>query len=146
MADSFSQRMDKLINETPTKIKGRVHVNQVYAAIQHESLEFNHPRGGRAKYLGGPLIENHNKYYQDIADSLLAGKTTEAMIRNMEHLSTEGVYENAPIEFADLKASGHPSVEVNDDLVYDRPPMVHRLSEEELRAKSELRGMFDWGD
>jgi hypothetical protein len=29
-----------------------------YAAVQHERLDFNHPRGGQAKYLEGPFKEN----------------------------------------------------------------------------------------
>ena len=109
------------------------------STYQHEGMDLVHPRGGRAKYLGGPLIENHVSYYQHLADSLLDGDLPKAMIRNMENLSTEGVYKNAPWEFADLKASGHPIVETDNQTIYDRPPMVHRLSDEELRMKDHLR-------
>lgn len=28
----------------------------IYAVIQHERLDYNHPGGGRAKYLEGPLL------------------------------------------------------------------------------------------
>ncbi len=137
----FAARIQELIDKTPSKVQGTVVVDQVYAQIQHEALEFKHPHGGRAKYLGGPLLENYQKYVQHLADATLDGDLKDAMIRNMEHLSTEGVYENAPVEFADLKASGHPIVEVDGMAVYDRAPMVHRLTEEELRAKNHLRAL-----
>lgn len=41
----------------------------------------------------------------------------------------------APVEWGDLRGSGHPTVDDNGETVYDRAPAVHRLSEEELRAK-----------
>lgn len=141
MAGNFSERMDELIAQTPEHVTGTVVVDQVYAQYQHEGMDLKHPRGGRAKYLGGPLIENYVSYYQRLADALLDGDTTKAMIHNMEDLSTEGVYKNAPWEFADLKASGHPIVEENGATVYDRAPMVHRLSEQELKDKGDLRRM-----
>lgn len=39
-----------------------------YAMIQHENLEFNHPRGGQAKYLEQPLNENSEKYKKQLSD------------------------------------------------------------------------------
>lgn len=51
------------------------------------------------------------------------------------------VYDLAPHEFGDLRASGHPSVIDEGAVVYDRAPHVHRLSEEELKAKSHLRAL-----
>lgn len=33
-----------------------------YAIVQHERLDFNHPRGGKAKYLEDPYNENKSKY------------------------------------------------------------------------------------
>lgn len=141
----FAERIQELIDRTPSKLNGTVVVDQAYAQIQHEAMEFNHPRGGRAKYLGGPLIENYQQYVSNLADSLLGGQLPAAMIRNMENLSTQGVYENAPVEFADLKASGHPIVEADGMKIYDREPMVHRLSEEELRAKARLHS-YGLGD
>jgi hypothetical protein len=66
----------------------------------------------------------------------------DAMADNMEDMS-EQIYLLAPWEFGDLRASGHPSVASGGATVYDRPPNVGRLSEEELRAKGELRELFD---
>lgn len=65
----------------------------------------------------------------------------EAAISAAEDLSDD-VFELAPLEFGDLKASGHPSVTDDGAVVYDRAPNVGRLSEEELRIKGHLRGMF----
>lgn len=135
----FAERIQELIDRTPSHLHGTVIVDQAYAQIQHESMQFHHPRGGRAKYLGGPLIEKYQEYISNLAEGLLPGQLPAAMIRNMENLSTAGVFENAPVEFADLKASGHPIVESDGMKIYDREPMVHRLSEEELRIKARLR-------
>ncbi len=33
-----------------------------YAIVQHERLDFNHPKGGKAKYLEDPYKENAAKY------------------------------------------------------------------------------------
>lgn len=135
----FSERIQELIDSTPSHIQGTVVVDQVYAQYQHEGLDLKHPNGGRAKFLGGPLLENHQKYLQNLANGLLQGQLPAEMVRNMEDLSTAGVYENAPVEFADLKASGHPIVEADMKKIYDRAPMVHRLTEAELEAKHDLR-------
>lgn len=60
------------------------------------------------------------------------------MAEAMEDLSDDAEAK-APVEFADLKNSGHPSVTSDGATVYDRPPNVHRLSKEELKAKDRLR-------
>ncbi|MCM8901324.1 hypothetical protein KVG29_08835 [Caldicoprobacter algeriensis] len=33
-----------------------------YAKLQHERLDFNHPKGGKAKYLEDPFNENKARY------------------------------------------------------------------------------------
>lgn len=33
-----------------------------YAIVQHERLDFNHPKGGKAKFLEDPFNENAGKY------------------------------------------------------------------------------------
>lgn len=43
---------------SPGDLVAGVTYNTPYAVIQHEALEFSHPRGGGPKYLEGPLIEN----------------------------------------------------------------------------------------
>ena len=44
--------------------------NKVYALVQHEGLHFEHPRGGKAKYLEGPLLENTQKYFEFLKQSV----------------------------------------------------------------------------
>lgn len=136
---TFHDRIEELIESVGDgHLTGTVEVDQLYAAIQHESLSFKHPRGGRAKYLSGPLLENSYTYVQEWAQSLLTGKLKEAMIKSMEDLSKE-VYDRAPREFNDLRLSAHPIVMDGDMKAYDRPPFRARLSDEELRAKGQLR-------
>ncbi len=47
----------------------------VYCAVQHEHTEFNHPRGGGAKFLEKPFRANVNKYIDAIG---------EAIVRNLK--------------------------------------------------------------
>lgn len=54
---------------TPTDGGAEVSFNTVYANVQHEGLNFNHPRGGEARYLTNAadaekhvmrvIVENH---------------------------------------------------------------------------------------
>ncbi len=38
----------------------------IKAIVQHERLDFNHPRGGQAKYLEGPFNENVGRYIENV--------------------------------------------------------------------------------
>lgn len=38
-----------------------VRFNMIYAAVQHERTDFNHPRGGQAKYLESVLDEEQTR-------------------------------------------------------------------------------------
>lgn len=142
---SFTQWVDETLAELPERITGRVEVDQVYAHYQHEHPEFHHPDGGGAFYLKEPLLTKVDKYLERLAHNAITShgvKLRDAMIENMEDLSLE-VYERAPWEFGDLRASGHPTVEEDGEVVYDRKPMVPRLDAEELAIKSHLRYLFD---
>lgn len=126
-------------------LQGKVNVDQVYAAVQHEGywktgplagvVIRNHPRGGGSKFLAEPLFENAADYMRRLAGRALepAGLVS-AMRENVEDLSGE-VYDRAPREFDDLRDSGHPTVMDGDRLAYDRPPRRPRLSEGALREK-----------
>jgi hypothetical protein len=119
---TFHDRMDELRQRTMAAeehITGRVDVNQIYAHYQHEHLEFRHPRGGRARYLAQPLMDNHRRYLTEFADT-----------------GDGGVARHAPVEFGDLRASGAPSVRTGHRELYSRPPHMHRLDSGELKAKS----------
>lgn len=142
---TFSDNLDRLAADLPERMKGGVEVNQVYAHYQHEHPEFHHPGGGQAFYLSEPLFAKIDSYMDRLARGLITERGSslrQAMIEDMEDLSRE-VYNRAPWEFGDLRASGHPTVAEDGELVYDRPPNVHRLSEEELRIKHHLRYLFD---
>lgn len=119
-------------------LRGSVEVDQVYAHYQHEHLFFRHPRGGGPLYLSTPLFAHFRSYLQDVAGTMLEDGGEAGMRRSMEHLSDQ-VEIYAPVEFNDLRRSGHPKVEHHGHLVYDRPPKQHRLSAEELRIKNRLR-------
>ena len=58
------------VSGTGTKITGEVGFGEDYALEQHENLFFNHPKGGQAKYLEKPLMENATNYKQHIADAV----------------------------------------------------------------------------
>jgi hypothetical protein len=143
MSRTFFAGLDELRARTDTdegNLHGAVTVDQVYAHYQHEHLEFRHPRGGMAKYLEQPLLVNAYRYFGEIAKTFLEDGGKEGMKRAMEDLAEDGgVATHAPVEFDDLRRSGHPQVWVGERLVYDRQPRQHRLSREELRIKSRLR-------
>ncbi len=143
-SDSFDAALARLSEAVGRgRIRGSVVVDQVYARYQHEGLDFQHPRGGQAKYLEQPLYANAPLMLQDIAARVLPrGDVKGAMADAMEDLSGE-VFDRAPIEFLDLRASAHPTVRQGGALTYDRPPMQARLTEQQLKAKHKLRRVRD---
>jgi hypothetical protein len=139
MAGDFAARMDELIEAVGDgALTGSVVVDQVYAKYQHERMDLRHPKGGQAKYLSGPLLENYRAYISRLAQNVLHGSLTGAMERNVEALSRE-VFDKAPRDFWDLRESAHPSVLNAGMPVYDRAPVVHRLTPGQLRVKDRLR-------
>lgn len=44
--------------------------NEPYAIKQHEHTEYEHPKGGQAKYLEQPFRENIDKYIKHIAEAI----------------------------------------------------------------------------
>lgn len=146
MRGTFGKRIDELSEAVGEgHLKGSVEVDQIYAHYQHAHEEFNHPMGGKANYLRDPLFQNGpNKYMRDLAKGAITedGSDIESTMADcMEHLSTEGVFVEAPWEFGDLRASGHPKVESGKEVIYDRPPLVARLTESELEAKHDLHDL-----
>lgn len=139
---TFGARVEELIESVGGggKLEGRVVVDQPYAQDQHETLAYHHQGGGKARYLGDPLFMSLGHYMQRLANNVLHGSLPGAMADNMEDLS-KAVFEEAPFEFGDLKASGHPIVKSGGEIYYDRPPAVHRLTKAELDAKQELRNL-----
>lgn len=151
MASTFDQRMRHLAREVGDgELVGKVLVDQRYAHTQHEDLwptgqpgvaipkNLDHPMGGGAKYLEGPLYENVGRYMRRLAREAITengSDLAEGMIRVVEDLSDE-VHANAPRFEHDLRNSAAPTVTDENRVVYDRPPRQRRLTDEELRAKS----------
>lgn len=54
-------------NDTLGILEGTVSFNTVYAARQHEETEWEHPKGGRAKYLEHNLKADQSRYDRIIA-------------------------------------------------------------------------------
>lgn len=137
----FVSTIDRLSRDVGVgTLQGSVVVDQVYARYQHEGLDFKHPQGGQAKYLEQPLFTGIRQFMGTLADAVLDGELNQAMTKNVEDLS-RAVYAKAPLEFGDLKASPHPTVVDDGATVYDRAPMMRRLTEEELRIKGHLRSL-----
>ena len=137
MSGTFSERIDALRHMVGdgARLTGTCTVDQVYAKYQHERVELHHPRGGSAKFLERPLMEHYRDYLSDYADTVLHDGGQPAMKRSMEHLSDQ-VELTAPVEWNDLRKSGHPSVEQGGRTIYDRAPKAARLTAAELKAKS----------
>lgn len=136
MVGTFQKRMTYLGSLVGRgNMTGKLIVDQVYAQNQHESLHFKHPRGGKAKYLEEPFLQHYRTYCGYIADSLLDSGPTPGMVKAMEALS-EQVTINAPVLHNYLRQSGHPIVYDDGVTVYNRPPLVHRLTEAEIRAQT----------
>lgn len=49
----------------------RVGFDRPYAIIQHERLDFNHPRGGKAKYLEDPFNANKGVYAAFVEEKVM---------------------------------------------------------------------------
>lgn len=138
MTDSFLDKVDELLAQTPKEsIRAYVDVNQVYAHYQHAHPEFKHPRGGQAFYLRDPLFGNQKTYFQQIARAVVKGQGRWAAVLVAEDLSHE-VMLRAPWEYMDLRNSGHPTVYIDGETSYDRPPLVARLTEEQLKHKEQF--------
>lgn len=132
MAD-FDDRMAELAALVGNgDLVGSVTVDQRYAKIQHEALDFKHA-AGQAKYLEMPLYDEAGNYVNDLADAVLDGRLPQAMASAMEDLSGR-VAKLAPIDLGNLRDSGHPVVTDGATTVYDRPPIQRRLTEQELKA------------
>ena len=57
------------VDTGPSRTVGQVSFSAPYAMVQHEHTEYNHPKGGNAKYLESPLKQNTGKYVKYLADS-----------------------------------------------------------------------------
>lgn len=51
-------------------LEGTVGFEEIYALYQHEGVDFNHPKGGEAKFLENPFKEKMKKYIKAIGDAV----------------------------------------------------------------------------
>jgi len=56
-----------------TKSFGRVGFGEIYAAAQHEIETYNHPKGGKAKFLEDPFKAGQARYIQKYKDGVGKG-------------------------------------------------------------------------
>jgi len=159
MTATFAERIDELKTQVGKGLlHGQVNFDQVYARYvdgwgdlgddtgvitpTEESHgpagkpgpTFDHPRGGEAGYLTATLTRVGPDIAQAWADSI--GQETPldtVMIHQVEEVTgeAEGL---APREFWLLSGSGHPSVESDGSVIYDRPPLIDRAPEDLLQA------------
>lgn len=129
MASTFYERIDHLSDSVGTgEIVAGCTVNQPYAQNQHQSVWFEHPHGGRALYLGGPLFEDQAFLLREIATGVVTAygsSLKERMIYIAETLARY-VAVNAPVETGQLRLSGNPWVEDKGVRIYDRPALAPR--------------------
>lgn len=127
MPGTWRERLDLLEQRVGDGVlEGQIVVDQAYAAYQEVHEDLNHPRGGGPHFVGGPLLENHRKYVQNLADGVLDGSLVLRMIDNMEDMADE-VFARAPVLYTPLRSSGHPIVRDNGVVQYDRAPLAERL-------------------
>lgn len=58
------------LHQADSQVSLTVGYDLPYAIVQHEHLEFNHPKGGKAKYLEDPFRENAGKYARYIESAV----------------------------------------------------------------------------
>lgn len=140
--DDFDARMSHLIDSCGVGVlTADVVVDQVYAKYQELRDDLRIHVAGRHHYTRDALFENLDAIMGMFADALVTvdGSDVRGAAERVAEKLAAGVYEMAPLEFGDLKASGHPTATDDGATYYDRPPMVHRLTREELRIKGDLR-------
>jgi hypothetical protein len=138
MGSSFFDRIDELSDQVGHgHLVAKVEVDQVYAHYQEVGEELRHPRGGRAYALRDALYERNDEHMAALAERAITPDGSD-LARGMEHVAEavgDGYHEFAPVEIGVLRASDHPTVTDDGAVVYDRPPAVARLTEDELRLR-----------
>jgi hypothetical protein len=140
MAGDFFDRIDELAHDVgDEQVSGSVEVDQRYSKFQHERLDLKHPRGGHAQFLKMPMVDRADEHMRRLAKHVLEpGGVADGMREVVEQVARD-VHEEAPREFGDLRNSAHPKVVKDGETTFDRPPLVPRLSDAELREKDRLR-------
>jgi hypothetical protein len=102
-------------------------VDQAYAQNQHQTVTFNHD-DGRPFYLGAPMMESYLEWFMQIARKAITedGSDIESAMIDIAEAMSQAVFDNAPRVIEELATSGHPFVERDGVIIYDRPPISDR--------------------
>lgn len=129
-ADEFIRRTMHLDREVGDgEIVAGCLVDQPYAQRQHETMSYQHPRGGRAKYLGGPLLEQAFDTVEEIARNVITEEGSDlkgAMKDFADKMADEYVAIEAPVWKTPLRNSGEPWVKDGGMETYRRPSRAPR--------------------
>lgn len=123
------------------KAKVTVTYDQIYAQMQHEALEFQHPRGGEAKYLEKALMGGALGWIQTVAGRVLTTRYLTGEWGDIGPKLAASSARRAPREFGDLMKSAGVEVHDGATLVHSIPPEQPRLTDIELEAKDWLRSL-----
>lgn len=138
MVSSFFDRIDELSDAVGHgTVSVSVEVDQVYAHYQEVGAELSHPRGGMAFALREASVAHADKHMETLAGRAVTedGSHLREAAIDVSEATVADYYELAPRDYDDLRDSGHPKVTDEGAIVYDRPPVVARLTEAELRLK-----------
>ncbi len=142
MNKTFAQGIDELKNLVGDGILGgEIKVDQVYAHYQDSgkgphgtpAIAFEHPRGGQAMYLSGPMRYRRGEVIQRWANNVLSGRLVPETI-DILHSFGDDVQLNAPREFDILRNSASLALKDDGATVFVLPALIPRLSETEIKA------------
>ena len=149
---SFVDRIQELREQVGTgMLVGTVTVDQVYAHYQDSGVgphgkpaaAFKHPQGGQAGYLSDSLTDLGPDAAQQWADAITEEQPMDEVTIGLVQQLSLTVATVAPIEFGNLRESSAARVTSDGDVVFDRPALVPRLSEEELKV---LKRFSKWNN
>lgn len=144
----FTARMDQLAAEVGDgDLVIRTVFDQVYAKYQELREDLQHPRGGQAHYVRDGLLVRSSDWLGQLARGLITPegsriRETAAQVADDLAYHQESL---APVEFVNLRRSGHPIVTDDGAVTHDRAPDVPRLSEAQLRAQRKHGHDLDYG-
>ena len=145
-AGTFSERIAQLREQVGVLTTGFVNVDQVYAHYQDSGVgphgkpaaAFDHPDGGEAGYLSDTMTDYGPQWAQAVADSISEETPmADVFIDAVQDIGLE-VEALAPLEFGNLRESSERQVEHDGEVVFDSPPLIPRLSDEELKQLGKL--------
>lgn len=148
MSSTFAQRTRELEDMVGHgKLIGKNIVDQVYAAPNEVGYwksgplagVSNRPRhGGETHALRNSVVEFSETYMRSLASHAFEPEgLNDAMIDNVERMARH-YYDKAPRETNALRLSTNPIVIDGHEEIYNRPPVVRRLSKAELRRRHEF--------